>query len=353
MPESAAIIRTFTDPDEHRDFPLGRFDLVDIGGMTVGRAEYEPGWRWSEHVGAALGQAVCEVARKLGVYDEYTGGKSVEEWMKLGYERSGIKELISWEDLNKKGYFCVPPAKGWEKDPVGISKFYKDPENNPLMTPTGKIEFESYDLLKHFPEDEERPPVPHWIPFGKTHQESRLHARAAKYPLLIVSNHGRWRTHSNFDDVSWCREVETCKVRGCDGYLYEPLWIHPVDAKKRNIKQGDILKIYNERGIILGGAYITERIKQEVVYMDHGARVDPIVPGRIDRGGCINLITPSPTLSPNTQGQVASGFLVEVEKLNTEQMEDWKNKYPEAFAREYDPACGPRFDGWVEGGGSR
>lgn len=61
MPESAAILRRFDRPDEHREFPLGRFDLVQIGGMSVGRAEYAPGWRWSEHVGAALGQAVCEV----------------------------------------------------------------------------------------------------------------------------------------------------------------------------------------------------------------------------------------------------------------------------------------------------
>ena len=62
MPESAAITRRFDDPDEHRDFPLGRFDLVQIGGLTVGRAEYEPGWRWSEHVGAATGAKSCEVA---------------------------------------------------------------------------------------------------------------------------------------------------------------------------------------------------------------------------------------------------------------------------------------------------
>ena len=61
MPESTALTRRFDDPDEHREFPFGRFDLVQIGGMTVGRAEYEPGWRWSEHVGAAQGQAMCEV----------------------------------------------------------------------------------------------------------------------------------------------------------------------------------------------------------------------------------------------------------------------------------------------------
>lgn len=62
MPESAAITRRFDEPDERRDFPLGRFELVHIGGMTVGRAEYEPGWRWSQHVGAAQGVRSCEVA---------------------------------------------------------------------------------------------------------------------------------------------------------------------------------------------------------------------------------------------------------------------------------------------------
>jgi len=62
MPESAAIVRRFAEPDERRDFPLGRFELVQIGGMTVGRAEYEPGWRWSQHVGAAQGTSWCDVA---------------------------------------------------------------------------------------------------------------------------------------------------------------------------------------------------------------------------------------------------------------------------------------------------
>ncbi len=62
MPTTTVNVRSFTNADEQRDFPLGRFDLVRIGGMSVGRARYEPGWRWSEHVGAALGQAVCDVA---------------------------------------------------------------------------------------------------------------------------------------------------------------------------------------------------------------------------------------------------------------------------------------------------
>ncbi len=60
-PESAATVRRFDDPDEERTFPLGRLEVIEIGGRSVGRATYEPGWRWSEHVGRALGQSACEV----------------------------------------------------------------------------------------------------------------------------------------------------------------------------------------------------------------------------------------------------------------------------------------------------
>ena len=59
--QTDVILRRFERPDEVREMTKGRFDLVRIGGLTIGRATYEPGWRWSEHVGAALGQARCTV----------------------------------------------------------------------------------------------------------------------------------------------------------------------------------------------------------------------------------------------------------------------------------------------------
>jgi uncharacterized RmlC-like cupin family protein len=55
------ILRRFERPDEVREMARGRFEIVRMGGMTIGRATYEPGWRWSEHVGRALGQTHCEV----------------------------------------------------------------------------------------------------------------------------------------------------------------------------------------------------------------------------------------------------------------------------------------------------
>ena len=295
-------------------------------------------------------EVVGEVAKKLGLYEEFTEGKTVEEMEKSVYDGSGLKPFISWEEFKEKSYFCFPFVEDWEKDPVGLIKFVEDPVSHPLDTPSGKLEFYSERLAKNFPDDKERPPLPHWIEKGESHDERISSQRAKKYPLLLMSNHGRWRVHAQCDDISWTREAPTCKVKGYDGYLYEPLWIHPTDAAKRGIKNGDIVKVFNERGIVLGGAIVWERIMPGVVYMDHGARVDYIIPGKLDRGGAINLITPTTITSKNCVGMATSGFLVETARVTMEEMDEWRKKYPEAFQREYDPASGLRFNGWVEGG---
>ena len=55
------ILKRFDEPDEVTTFPRGRFETITLGNMVIGRATYEPGWRWSVDVGALLGQAYCEV----------------------------------------------------------------------------------------------------------------------------------------------------------------------------------------------------------------------------------------------------------------------------------------------------
>jgi quercetin dioxygenase-like cupin family protein len=55
------ILKRFDHPDETRTFPKGKFELIHLAGMTIGRASYEPGWRWSEHVGRASGSPYCQV----------------------------------------------------------------------------------------------------------------------------------------------------------------------------------------------------------------------------------------------------------------------------------------------------
>ena len=112
------------------------------------------------------------------------------------------------------------------------------------------------------------------------------------------------------------------------------MWINPVDAEKLGIKSGDIVEVFNERGTVLGGAYVSERIIPGAVLQDHGAETDPIVSGvgGIDRGGANNLIAPSNTSSKNAAGEVTGGYLVGMRKCDINAL---KEKYPEAFDTQY------------------
>jgi anaerobic selenocysteine-containing dehydrogenase len=322
-----------------------KFEEQDIG-MSLSNGQFFTAIREKkcvEPVGESKSdyEIVCMIAEKFGLLDKYTGGKTAEEWLKYYYKNSGIQDMITYDEFEENGYVVVPTDPDWKKQPAGMKGFYDDPDRHPLSTPSGRIEFYSQNLAKHFPEDKERPPVPHWIEKGESHDERLSSERAKKYPLLLMSNHGRWRVHAQCDDISWTREIPTCKVKGPDGYNYEPLWMNPVDAAGRGIKNGYVVKIYNERGVVLGGAYVTERLMPGVVYMDHGARYDPMVPGKLDRGGAINTITPHNTTSKRATGMAISSFLVEVEEVNLDELQ---KKYAEAFKRPYHAGAGLRME---------
>jgi len=61
MTNAETLLKNFDSPDEIRVFEKGRFELLHLGPMMVGRATYEPGWKWSEHVGPSAGTPLCEV----------------------------------------------------------------------------------------------------------------------------------------------------------------------------------------------------------------------------------------------------------------------------------------------------
>ena len=282
-------------------------------------------------------EVVAAIADKLGLLEEYTEGKTTEERRRFGFENSGVADLISYDELKDKKYFMVPVDPDWKPSPPPMRGFYEDPEKCSLKTPSGKIEFFSQNLAKYFPDDLERPPVPHWIERGESHDERVSSERAKQYPLLLMSNHGRWRIHAQLDDINWFHEIETGKVKGPDGYLYEPCWMHPTDAESRGIADGDVVDVHNERGHVLCGAYVTERMMPGVAYVDHGARHDPVLVGEWDRGGAINTISPHKVLSKNATGMASSGYLVEVAKVDLDKL---RRKYPEAFRRPYHESSG-------------
>jgi trimethylamine-N-oxide reductase (cytochrome c) len=329
-----------------------RFEMLDIGndlGSGVLTSLF-----LEEDCIDPVGESLCDfdvvakIAEKLGLWHEYTHGKTMEEKQKLSFDASGMDQLISWEELKEKQYYVVPCSDEIKDQPPGLSEFANDPKKSPLTTPTGLLEYSSSALEKYFPDDPERPPVAHWIEKSESHDERLSSERTKEYPLLCMSNHPHWRMHAQGDDMTWNRECPTMKVKGPDGYLYEPVWVNTAEAASRGIAHGDIVKIYNERGIVLGGGYVTERLMPGVAYMDHGARWDPIIPGKLDRGGAINTITPHKITSKNATGMVVSGFLVEVEKVTDEEMAGWRRDYPEAFDRDYDLATGVSLSGWLK-----
>jgi len=296
-------------------------------------------------------EIAAELAKRFGIEEEYTRGWTVEEEIVASYESSFIKDMISYEDLKAKQYFIPPMRPDWQEIPSGMRGFYEDPETYPLHTPSGKLEFYSEVLAEHFPDDKERQPLAKWIIGGSKedgylHDESQWGEKVKTYPLLINTSPGRWRIHVQNDDICWLREIPTCKVKGKDGYMYEPVWMCPEVAATRGINNGDIVKVFNDEGIVLGVAKISERVLPDSIKMDKGAHPDPIGP-RIDRGGCTNLISPPDVISKHCAGFVVTSYLVDVAKLEDAEMEQWKKDYPEHFARKYDPASGSSRAGWV------
>jgi quercetin dioxygenase-like cupin family protein len=72
------ILRRFESPDETRVMEKGKFEVVRLGGLTIGRATYAPGWRWSEHVGPTVGAARC-VVEHVGLVVSGTATAALED----------------------------------------------------------------------------------------------------------------------------------------------------------------------------------------------------------------------------------------------------------------------------------
>jgi len=266
------------------------------------------------------------IGQRLGLDEVFP---PVDDWLRTAYEGTlaSTKLGITWEAFKEKKsviYDCptwnewvdIKKKQGLGPHEGGLHAFWAT--GGGLETPSGKIEFVSSRIAALDGDNEERPPLAKWM----THPELQGSAKAEKYPLAVMSNHPRFRFHVQGDDIDWIKEIS--KVRGADGYLYEPCWIHPQDAAARGIADGDVLMVHNERGAVLVGAMVTERIIPSALGIEHGAKMDLVMhKGKlIDRGGCINLIAPSLLEKYGVGDEIkvpemnVSGFLAEACKIN-------------------------------------
>jgi molybdopterin guanine dinucleotide-containing S/N-oxide reductase-like protein len=267
---------------------------------------------------------LTQLARRLGVEQEYTEGRTEDEWIKKFFDKTDLGKWISFEEFKTKGYYVIPlPDK---PNPTALRWFYEGrdcdtPDKfNPkigtakakeLGTYSGKIEFVSQSLLQNLPDDDERPPLPRYIPSWEGHESKEFQ----KYPVQLISPHPRCTFHTHQDNHSmWLSEIPQHRILK-DGYYWHVVQIHPDDAEPKGIKNNDIVKIYNDRATVLGIAHLTERIRRGVIHSYEGSsQYDPINPGdpmSPDRGGCVNLLTPSRMLSKNVPGMAPNSCLVD------------------------------------------
>ena len=249
---------------------------------------------------------MSEVAKRLGpdVYQQFTEGRTQEEWLKLLYAKMLEKDpqLPSYDALKEMGIYK-------RKDPnghfVAYKQFRDDPQANPLKTPSGKIEIYSSQLAKiasswELEKDETISPLP---VYASTFDGWDAPERS-KFPLQLFGFHFKARTHSSYGNIDILQAA--CR---------QEVWLNPVDADQRGIKNGDLVRVFNARGEVRIPVKVTPRIMPGVSAMGQGAWHDANMSGdRVDHGSCINTLT-THRPSPLAKGNPQHTNLVQIEKV--------------------------------------
>ncbi|WP_296772865.1 DMSO/selenate family reductase complex A subunit [Selenomonas sp.] len=229
---------------------------------------------------------ILEVAEKLGLKDKFSEGhQNAMEWCEAIYDnwRKKEPELPSFAEFKEKGgyKFHNRPKK------IAYEAQIKDPIGHPFKTPSGKIELFSERMLQ-FGDPQEIPALAKYVPAFEGPQDPLRE----KYPLQCMGWHYKRRCHSMHDQNPWLEEIGP-----------QLMWMNPLDAKERNIQEGDTVEVFNDRGRVRIPVHVTSRIFPGVVAIPQGAWYTPDKNG-IDVRGCINTLTtqrPTPIAKGNPQ----------------------------------------------------
>jgi anaerobic dimethyl sulfoxide reductase subunit A len=233
--------------------------------------------------------------------------QDIREW---GVEGEAQEGRISLTDFYKAGIYQVERYKG---DPYGYiahEDYRKDPEGNPQPTTSGKFEIHSQtlaDAIKKFGWTTVDP-IPTYKPpfegFEDTYKDWDQKIKG-DFPLQLYTVHVLRRGHSNFDNVQWLREA-----------FPQELIMNSVDAKERNIKQGDTVLVSSRHGKVIRPVVVSERMMPGVVTLGQGAWIEMDELTGVDKAGNTNMLNGGiPT------GQGHAGFntcVVQVEKWQGE-----------------------------------
>ena len=298
-------------------------DIVFPATTTLERNDvaYNP----REGVGLAMHQVIPPVgqarndydifsglAARLDIQSRYTETRTETEWLRHLYERTRVEasemgiEMPSFDLFWNDARFEFPRRK----PVVPFANFRRDPQTHPLTTPSGRIEIFSTTIDSFGYTD--CPGHPVWL----EPEEWLGSPKSARFPLHLISNQPKTRLHSQLDHGSYSRST---KIAG-----HEPLRIHPQAAAARGVSNGDIVRVFNERGECLAGAVLEPGVHPEVVQLSTGAWYDPHqagIVGSIDRHGNPNMLTLDKGTSRLAQGPISHTALVEVERYDGHDLE--------------------------------
>lgn len=233
----------------------------------------------------------------------FTEQKTELQWLEALYEiaRSrGAAQQVTLPEFNdfwQANRLIEMPMNEKSAEFVRFSDFRADPLANPLKTPSGKIEIYS-DRIASFGYAD-CPPHPSWM------APDEWFGNAEKGQLQLLSSHPAHRLHSQLN-YSSLREKYVVAGR-------EPLTLHPRDAAERGINDGDLVRVWNQRGQVLVGALVTDGIKPGVVCIHEGAWPD-FDGDRLCKNGAVNVLTLDIPTSRLANGCAANSSLVWVEK---------------------------------------
>ena len=297
----ADIVLPCTTTLERNDIAASQFDRFVLASQQAidpvgeARSEYD---------------IYSSLADRLGFAKAFTEGRSEMEWLRHLYDlyrqrvaKDGI-EMPGFEGFWETGHFELPQP---DSPPVPFADFRRDPDAAPLRTPSGKIEIYS-ETIAGFGYDD-APGHPTWVEPVEWLGSDKVE----RFPLHMLSNQPRARLHSQLDCGSVSRAA---KVAG-----REAMRMNPDDAARRGIADGDVVRVFNDRGACLAGVVVSDAIRRGVVELATGAwfdPVDPAVPGSLEKHGNPNVLTNDKPTSTLTQCCAAQTALVEVERFEGE-----------------------------------
>jgi len=270
------------------------------------------------------------IATRLGLGSYFTEGMRDIDWVKRMFDASDLPSHISWKKFMQKGYFVVPPEREDLRSPTAFNWFAegrkKDvPEAMPLpgdyteefgeglQTQSGKFEFECESLKRYKPSDDERAPIPKYIRSWEGPHIPEL----KEFPLRMITPHGRYSFHTQGDGKdSYLNDIKDHR-EWIDGHYYWIIRLNAGDAKTRGIRDHDLVRVYNNRGAVICAAHITSRLMPGIVHSyESSAEYKPMgKPGEsVDRGGCVNLLSPSRTQIKNAHSMANGLAMVEIDK---------------------------------------